>query len=300
MLSRPIYQDHKKRHQSGRLLRSGVQNCIRSLFNDQALRVAVSSLLDSCRSLLTRRSKRNTMQRRGGHRYAAMEVLEARAMLAGAPTAHELKDFSSSTGGIQSGFTVAGSDIFFTVDGNRSQSGIQEELWVTNLPPTITLRGAVGTETDADDQQVAWSVSDLGPLTVTAKLQKYDGAVFHDVPGFSSTAAAGGFDFNSEGSGLYRLNVTASDAYGATITKTQDVTVNDDDDEPPTHPALRRWTSLSPRTRAAVPYRFIVRPTSQMPPTRFTLTVLDWERFNCRSLRPMATTTGPATVPQIR
>jgi hypothetical protein len=98
-------------------------------------------------------------------------------------------------------------------------------------PPVITLGGSSGSETDGQDQTFTWNVTDVGSgLGTVSVIVTRNGL---DI--FSSSDAAGSFDFNSYGLGTYTISVSATDADGDRIndslssSTSQSVEVSDDD-----------------------------------------------------------------------
>ncbi len=101
--------------------------------------------------------------------------------------------------------------------------------------PQIVLTGSTGNETDGDDNQFGWSVSDAGSGlgSVLVSILK-DGVEI-----YTSTNASGSYDLNALGNGTYTINVTATDADGdrlndaLTATASRSVTIGDDDTAAP-------------------------------------------------------------------
>lgn len=71
--------------------------------------------------------------------------------------------------------------------------------------PTITLSGASGEQTDAEDQTISWTVDDASTAGSTITVTRDGQNVF------SSNSGVGSFDFNHLGAGTYIVEVVATD-----------------------------------------------------------------------------------------
>ncbi|MCI0461807.1 MAG: putative Ig domain-containing protein [Gemmataceae bacterium] len=101
--------------------------------------------------------------------------------------------------------------------------------------PTILLGGSSGTETDGQDQQFTWDVSDVSGLsTIDVTITKVGFGVLA-----SFATASGSYDFNQAGPGTYTLTVGALDNDGdrsgdqSSSTAERSVIVTDDDTTAP-------------------------------------------------------------------
>jgi len=93
------------------------------------------------------------------------------------------------------------------------------------VPPSIQISGSSGSEQDDQLQQFAWSVTDADNdlLSVAVSISRDGESVYSD------TSDSGSFNFDGLGVGQFTIDITATDAQGATNTASQSVDVSDDD-----------------------------------------------------------------------
>lgn len=112
-----------------------------------------------------------------------------------------------------------------------------DNLQFDRFAPTIGLGGSSGTELDAEPQIFAWNVVDLDEhldtVSVIVRRDPDIGGPAGFTTVFTSTNAAGAFDFNSLGLGRFEMTVVATDTFGRSSTRTQTVEVLDDDVDGP-------------------------------------------------------------------
>lgn len=75
-------------------------------------------------------------------------------------------------------------------------------------PPVVTLGGSEGTELQAGTQQFTWDVVDVGSGVASVNVS----VTKDNVEIFTSTAASGVFNFDSEGAGVFVITVGAADS----------------------------------------------------------------------------------------
>ena len=105
-------------------------------------------------------------------------------------------------------------------------------------PPSLTLGGSSGTETDAQTQVFTWNISDASGLASTEVLMHQNGGGF-----FGGILPSGSFNFDAYGLGTFVMSATATDADNdwsllgsdsLNSSATRSVTVVDDDTAGPT------------------------------------------------------------------
>src|SRR5262249_18595129 len=134
--------------------------------------------------------------------------------------------------------TVDATDADSDRPGDSASSSAARSVAVTDdddAPPSITLGGSVGSETDGQAQAFTWAVTDAsgrGGVSVTVTR---DAATI-----FTATAASGSVNFDSSGLGTFAISVSATDNDGdwagdassaGPVLRT--VTVTDDDTASP-------------------------------------------------------------------
>jgi hypothetical protein len=113
-----------------------------------------------------------------------------------------------------------------------------DNLQLDRFAPTIGLGGSTGTELDSEPQIFSWNVVDLDEhldtVSVTVRQDPDIAGPAGFATVFTSTNAAGSFNFNALGLGRFEMTVVATDTFGRTSTRTQTVDVIDDDVIAPT------------------------------------------------------------------
>jgi hypothetical protein len=134
--------------------------------------------------------------------------------------------------------TVDATDADSDRPGDAASSTATRSVTVTDddtAPPSITLGGSVGNETDGQTQAFTWAVADASGLGGVSVTVTHDAATI-----FTSTAASGSFNFDSLGLGTFAISVSASDSDNdwsgdsSSGTATRTVAVTDNDTLPPT------------------------------------------------------------------
>lgn len=113
-------------------------------------------------------------------------------------------------------------------DGGEATGTVTITIEGANDAPTATLEGSAGDELDGQDQQFAWSVSDVdGNLTSVEIEVTKDGERIDSVSG--PVDESGSIDLNDQGVGLFELVFTATDSAESIVTASRSVSVSDDD-----------------------------------------------------------------------